>query len=86
MVVWTRPGRGRLMHLVAVPPGRYEPLPFPGSVELATVAVTDLAEGRATLKRREPRNRLVLPEARGEGDRIRVLRLFLDVAPLAETR
>jgi hypothetical protein len=85
-VSWTRPGRGRLMHVEAVPPGTYDPLPVPGSVELATVAVTDLEKGRATWKRRANRHRLVLPDDRADGDRVRVLRLFLDLEPLDDGR
>lgn len=85
-VEWTRPGKGGLLHLEAVPPGIDTPLAVPGSIELATVAITDLASGRAALRPREARNQLVLPGEFAEGDRVRILRLFLDIAPLEAGR
>jgi len=80
-VFWGRPGKGRLLHLDALPPGRYEDLPAKGSVELLTVFWTDLATGKARLKRREQRTRLILPETLAEGDHYEGIRIFLDIAP-----
>lgn len=80
-VFWGRPDKGRLLHLEALPPGRYEDLPTDGSVELLTVFWTDLAVGKARLKRREQRTRLILPEALAEGDHYEGIRIFLEIAP-----
>lgn len=80
-VFWGRPGKGRMLYLAALPPGRYEALPAEGAVELGTVVWADLAEGKARLKRRELRTRLILPETLGEQDRHEGVRFFLDIAP-----
>lgn len=81
VVFWARPGKGHLLHLRALPPGRYEELPREGSIELLTVALVDSATGTGELKRRDLRTRLVLPETAAEGDRHEVVRFCLDLAP-----
>jgi hypothetical protein len=82
MVVWTRPGKGAVLTAGAVPPGRYEPLSVPTSREMQAIAVTDIAAGRAELKRRDGVARLTWPETRAADDRVSELRLYFDLEPL----
>ena len=79
--LWTHPGRGVLLEEAVLPPGLYEPLPGKGSVELQAVALVDLPEGEVSLRRRDGRTRLVLPEATSGAARHAVMRLYLDIAP-----
>jgi hypothetical protein len=79
---WSRPGRGSRHLAEALPPGRYEPLAWPTSIELVTIAFADLAAGKAKLLRRPAGNRLRLPDAADPGDHAFIAHLFLDIEPL----
>jgi hypothetical protein len=78
---FTRPGAASTAALDALPPGGYEDLPSQGSVELATVVLADLTSGHVTLRRRDLTCRVLAPKPPAAGDRVHVLRLFLDLAP-----
>ncbi len=79
---WTRPGRGQLLFSALVPPGREEPLSIGTSLELQTVALTDLAGGGAQLKRREGTTRLLLPATSDPKKQTALMRLYLDIEAL----
>ena len=81
LLAFTRPGTGQVAMAEALPPGKYEDLPLPGRVELLTALVSDLQAGQASLRRRELEGVVVRPAAESEGDRVHVLRLFLEFAP-----
>jgi hypothetical protein len=81
---WSRPGQGRMLSREVLPPGAYEPLGR-RTLELVTFAATDLVRGEAKLRRREPRNRVVLPTDPAPGDHHATIRLFLQVEPLPST-
>jgi hypothetical protein len=84
LLAWTRPGRGTVKASEVLPPGKYEPMPLKGTVELVSIIIADLGEGTATLQRRGPRTTLRAPKPLAPGDRIRRVRLFLDFEPLPE--
>ena len=81
IVFWARPAHAAVKALRALPPGRSEPLPQEGSIELLTVAQTDIADGAITLKTRGLQTRVLYPETLTEADRVEVTRVFLDLAP-----
>lgn len=81
---WSRPGKGVVQAVSALPSGRYEDLPMPGTIELLTLAFSDLAEGAVTLRRREQGSVLRPPASMGPEDRILTWSLFLDIEPLAD--
>jgi hypothetical protein len=85
LAYWARPGMGKLQHQSALPPGRYEALPREGSIELLTVAMSDLSSGELELKRRELQTRVLQPAALEPGDRVEIVRVFLDLAPLEDS-
>ena len=79
---WTRPGQGKLLFSALVPPGREEPLAIGASLELQTIALTDIAGGKAQLKRREGKARLLWPTPSDPKMRTAFLRLYLDIEAL----
>lgn len=81
---FARPGHGSTPTAMALPPGRYEELPMPGTVELMTIVLADVDEGEPTLRRREGRTVLVPPAGMGEDDRMTTWRLFLDIEALTD--
>ncbi|MDA1195111.1 MAG: hypothetical protein O2894_07990 [Planctomycetota bacterium] len=84
LLQWVRPGQGRVQAAHALPPGRYEALPSEGSIELATVVLSDLAQGEVRLRRREYEGLVLSPADLAPLDQVLVWRLYLDLAPLAE--
>ena len=86
LIRFTRPAHGRLHVRHAAPPGRYEDLPARGSVELMTLAISDVADGEVTLRPREGRTQVRTPPGfrPDGGDSLAVWRLFLDIEPLED--
>ena len=81
---FARPGHGSTQTAMALPPGRYEDLPMPGSLELMTIVLADVDQGEVTVRRREGRTLVAPPAGMGPDDQVTVWRLFLDIEPLAD--
>jgi hypothetical protein len=79
--VWTRPGRGRGLRLLASVPVPGEDLPIGSRRTLAAGAVADVAAGEPVLEEREGDARLTMPQPPGEGDRVSLARLRIEVLP-----
>ena len=81
---FTRPGTGAAKASHALPPGRYEDLTVPGSVELMAIVVSDVAAGPVKVRRRNGRTLVTPPGPLAEGDHITTWRLFLDIEALTD--
>jgi hypothetical protein len=76
-----RHGRTQVLSEAVLAPGRFEPLPERGSIELHAMALVDLAQGEASLRLGESGSRLLLPASMGPEEQHGLLRLFLDYEP-----
>ncbi len=77
----TRPGRSQIPQDHLLPPGTYEEMPAVPEINLATIAMLDLAAGEGRLRRRSGRPELILPEPSHAADQATVIRLTLEIDP-----